>query len=48
MKPMPTSEAAFETVIKAHLLGSGYKALSGEGSSPGRNGRGVKAGLRRG
>jgi len=23
----PTSEAAFETVIKAHLLCNGYKAL---------------------
>lgn len=27
----PTSEAAFETVIEAHLLGNGYKALSREG-----------------
>lgn len=31
MKPKPTSEAAFETVIEAHLLKNGYQALSGEG-----------------
>lgn len=27
----PTSEAAFENVIEAHLLGNGYQALRGEG-----------------
>lgn len=31
MKPKPTSESAFETVIESHLLGNGYQALSGEG-----------------
>jgi hypothetical protein len=30
MKLKPTSEAAFETVIEAHLLGHGYQVLAAE------------------
>ena len=32
----PTSEAAFETVIEAHLLDNGYVRLSGDGFDRGR------------
>jgi len=31
MKPNPTAEAAFETVVETHLLCHGYKALSRNG-----------------
>ena len=29
--PRPTSEAAFETVIEAHLLANGYLPVAGQG-----------------